>query len=45
MSPLAANPLLLLVGGALLGGGAYLVTMVLLRSDEIGLVVQLAKRR
>lgn len=43
-TPLAGTPFLLLLGGIVLGGGAYLVTMLMLRSDEIGLAVSLARR-
>jgi putative peptidoglycan lipid II flippase len=45
MTVLAQNPLLILLGGMLIGGGAYFVTMFLLQSDEIGLAIQLARRK
>ncbi len=44
-SPLASNALLLLAGGALLGGAAYFVTMAALQSEEIRLAWEVARRR
>lgn len=43
LTPLAQNPLLLLVGGIAIGGGAYFLTMAILKSDEIGLARQSIK--
>jgi len=44
-TPFAASPLLLLVGGIVLGGGAYFLTMFVLRSEEMRLGLQVARRR
>lgn len=44
-TPLGQNSLLLLVGGILLGGGAYFLTMFTLRSPEIGLAENLILAR
>lgn len=44
-TPLASNELLLLAGGLVIGGGAYLLTMLVLRSDEVGLALEFARRR
>lgn len=43
-TPLAQNALLLLAGGIIAGGAAYLLTMFLLKSDEITLALNLARR-
>lgn len=45
LTPLAANPLALLVGGIVVGGAAYFLTMLILRSDEIRLAMDLARRK
>ena len=45
VTPLAVTPFGLLLGGIVFGSGAYFLTMLLLRSDEIGLALSLAKRR
>jgi putative peptidoglycan lipid II flippase len=45
MTPLAQTPLFLLIGGIVVGGGAYLATMLVLRSDELRLALSLAQRR
>ncbi len=45
LTPLAQNSFLLLLGGIVIGGGAYFVTMFLLQSDEIGLAVKLVRRK
>lgn len=42
-APFAQNSLLLLGSGILIGGGAYFVTMFLLKSDEIGLAMSMIK--
>lgn len=44
-SALATSPLWLLVAGAVAGGGAYFLTQLLLRSEELGLALALARRR
>lgn len=43
-TPLAGTPFLLLLGGIVLGGGAYVLTMFLLRSHEIVLALNLVRR-
>lgn len=45
LTPIAASPLALLLGGIALGAGAYFLTMLLLRSDEIRLALDLARRK
>ncbi len=45
LTPLAQNLLLLLIGGIGIGGGAYFLTMWVLRSDEIGLAMRLVRRK
>ena len=45
VTPLAVTPFGLLLGGIVFGSGAYFLTMLVLRSDEIGLALSLAKRR
>ncbi|MBI4675885.1 MAG: murein biosynthesis integral membrane protein MurJ [Chloroflexi bacterium] len=43
--PLAQDAWFLLGGGIVVGGGAYFLTMLVLRSDEIRLALSLARRR
>lgn len=45
MTPLAQNALILLIGGIVVGGVAYFVTMILLQSQEIWLALNLIKDR
>lgn len=45
LTPPAASPFGLLLGGVVLGAGAYFLTMFVLRSDEIGLALRLARRK
>lgn len=45
LTPLATTPIGLLLGGIALGAGAYFLTMWLLRSNEIGLALRLARRK
>lgn len=44
-TPPAQNVLLLLVGGIVIGGGAYLATMALLRSEEVMLAWRMARKK
>ncbi len=44
-TPFAQNALLLLVGGILIGGGVYFLTMFLLQSDEITLAMESIKSK
>ncbi len=45
LTPFAQNSVMLLVGGILIGGGAYFLTMFVLRSDEMQLAFNLARRK
>jgi putative peptidoglycan lipid II flippase len=44
MTALAQVPLFALLGGIVFGGGAYLLTMLVLQSDEIALALRLVRR-
>ena len=44
-TPFAQNALLLLVGGILIGGGAYFLTMFVLQSNEITLALEILTQR
>jgi putative peptidoglycan lipid II flippase len=44
-TPLAQSPLMLLLGGIVLGGGAYFLTMWVLRSAELGMAEALVRAR